>query len=353
MRRFGINMHNLNTSRSRVRGSMRGMLRASPYTSTSKVQGVDDKVKTSFTADLSPPSAAGDETDDKSKKKSPGPEFVLFPWRDQPAEPFNIWNIFRNMWLDVFSETSVISHAVNDDDVVRGATQAFIATTSAIFQPISKEPIYQYQPLTPSPRDQVFQQKLATFFDDAIKALKSSLDDSCLEVTYKLEDIRSVRIAKKDVIFGANRHSIPKLNTQIGEGKLVRLPNYIGVGVFFWLENSLIGTDSHKGSAFADSIPLDKVPDASLFTLRYGLEVICKETFKVVDPRSDSILQGSAEPVVRTHMLIMETSIRTSREHRSCELSDDWTVVDIDGWLEENEFWVEKSLTQISEQKGM
>ena len=105
------------------------MLRASPYTSTSKVQGVDDKVKTSFTADLSPPSAAGDETDDKSKKKSPGPEFVLFPWRDQPAEPFNIWNIFRNMWLDVFSETSVISHAVNDDDVVRGATQATLTLT--------------------------------------------------------------------------------------------------------------------------------------------------------------------------------------------------------------------------------
>ena len=64
------------------------------------------------------------------------------------------------------------------------------------------------------------------------------------------------------------------------------------------------------------------------------LYVCCAEVFYVEDPSSGAVVQGSRVPAVDVeHVLKLECCLRLPEEFAS-----DWRVVDIDDWLQGNEF---------------
>eukprot|EP01032_Pedospumella_encystans_P014535 gene14535-16685_t len=70
------------------------------------------------------------------------------------------------------------------------------------------------------------------------------------------------------------------------------------------------------------------------------------ETFAVTNAVSGEVLQGSLTPQRVTHQLLLENYV----DGKTRELAGSWTIVDIDNWLQGNEFWAKAKINRKQEE---
>jgi hypothetical protein len=72
-------------------------------------------------------------------------------------------------------------------------------------------------------------------------------------------------------------------------------------------------------------------------TVRLVLSIPVTEIFNVKDELTGNLIQGSEQATDNTHEVVVETMINPAQDLTFEDL--EWTICDIDGWLERNEFW--------------
>jgi hypothetical protein len=262
----------------------------------------------------------------------------IFPWQDYPcdirkaplwidtavkgADPNWVKQLKKFVIDMAWTFSPVVTNCLDDKDVIVGGKEAFRAASAAIFDQFSPSSIANNKPLTNKydKMNAVFDEKLHEFFQTSIETFLAK-NGSTSKLNYSLEDVQHVEISNKEVIFGASR------GMAIGD-KILRKK------ILYGLFSAFIPSPEEKGLQLNHNI----------VTIRYSLDVVCKELFNVTNLVTGEITQGDTEPVTRTHRVLLENSITFSRLDSSyqSELNDDWSIVDIDYWLEGNPFWIKE-----------
>lgn len=152
----------------------------------------------------------------------------------------------------------------------------------------------------------IFDTKLAAFFELAIEQMNKTK----YEVTYELMVADVPTFEQHDSIFFANRN--------LDMTGLVRSDSFGVLGRCVDAETLQVPT-KHKAAQYA--------------TFRILMNVPCRERFFVRDPVTGEVVQGSTDVVDVQHQLLLETVLRTNSSNFT------WKIVDIDNWLEGNQFW--------------
>lgn len=200
---------------------------------------------------------------------------------------------------------------------------------------------------------EIFDPKLSTFYFDAIAAAKAA----GLEVTYSLysgasklrppaegetEDCAypiTARISKHQVLFNAKReHASERRVSLRGEEEVAprkEVIHYMGVFPF------LVDDKSAHNALFPPTTEEEERAPKKM-VVRVWVDVIVKELFYVKNKMTGALVQGSTEPVEAVHSLLLESQVVLDHvgDDRKVVLErSDWTVVDIDNWCNDNQFW--------------
>lgn len=262
---------------------------------------------------------------------------VYFPWRSKTE--------VNRKWLDqIRSETSLVLYQnlftgfmdlpsyppYWENDFVLGSKEAFKMSISAIFHSFTIK-LYPKSDSKPNPPsalsdpliggvkneetitdennnnfkdiDEIFDSKLADFYKDAI----STCHRARYEVSYSLLEAEDPVCNFYESIFFLNR--------QKDNSNLVKRFSF---------------------GLFACAVPKPRSQNydrnlAQYVTLRVWVDIRCKEIFMVKDSVTGQLLQGSPDPVMRTHQILLESVLHVDSDEFH------WTVVDIDNWLNGNE----------------
>lgn len=252
--------------------------------------------------------------------------------------------------------------AVMNSDVTSGATSESPDGLSAASDH-AKCPIqYAVQDLT-----DIFDSKLSSFYFDAIAASKVA----GLEVNYRLlscapitsetgvveesnssaDDTDNTKsnsadvgafpiramISKYQVLFNARRpvpsgHDVaPNYNSGPSSMQMI---HYLGIFPF-------LVKDKSKFSPWFPPTTAREEEEPKKMVVRVWVDLLVKEQFYVQNKMTKAIVQGSTEPVDVVHTMLLECQVVMDQgENRQVELNrSDWTVVDIDNWCDDNQWW--------------
>jgi len=260
----------------------------------------------------------------------------IFPWQDAPgdvrrtaywmdtsAAESSLVKKLRNFLVDViWTHSPVVNACIDDNDVLMGGKQAFQAASHAVFGQFSTSTEEADKTRKYDEMKTVFDEKLHGFFQSSIESFLAK-NGSMFKLNYSLENVEHVAISNKEVIFGATR--------EMGLGDKIQLKN------FLWLFSAFFAAPKEK-----DNVQLNH----NIVTIRYSLDVVCKELFNVQNILTGEITQGDTETVTRTHRVLLENSITFVRDEKhnsvtvESQLDGDWSIVDIDSWLMGNPFWL-------------
>lgn len=219
-----------------------------------------------------------------------------------------------------------------DTDFLDGANKAVQTSFQIIFrQPAPAEPLQPLEPpVTPPPVEDAaepvvgvsmsdaFESKLAEFYERAHK--RSS--DAGLRVVHRVSDVSTVSVDRHEAVFNARRDLKEAMAQMVRNDFMDLVGNAEPADV----------TDAHDD----DHPLLDKL--SQCLTGRVWVTVQCREVFYVEEAATGRLVQGSREPAdagaLVTHQLVLECCLDTNKKRFLC----DWRVVDIDDWLEGNEF---------------
>eukprot|EP01032_Pedospumella_encystans_P018856 gene18856-21454_t len=177
----------------------------------------------------------------------------------------------------------------------------------------------------------IFDKKLEDFYLYAIQSHCLNADRLC---TYSLQSVSEARIVNVAYFVSARRDgTTPPHSYQL---------SFFDVN--FFIDESHIEASSvqmifaNVGNVEALCIEqLDSLQDS---TVRVKVDVDCTELFAITNAVSGDVLQGSLEPQEATHQLILKNYL----DGKTGELAGSWTIVDIDNWLQGNEFWAKAKI---------
>jgi len=164
----------------------------------------------------------------------------------------------------------------------------------------------------------IFEKNLADFYEDAI----STIQKGQCKVKYELQDIKDVLVTNTSVIIGAKRGTP-------GVEKFVKTD-----GSYLEGNCSYATPMIPLSKETVDDILNYKFDNLKHHTIRCKVDIQCTEVFYVIDEVTGDIMQGSKEPKETIHELVLETCIDLSKR----ELNYEWSIIDIDNWLNGNEF---------------
>lgn len=186
------------------------------------------------------------------------------------------------------------------------------------------------------PLSEVVEGRLAQFFQEAFERLPSPLG-----VHYTLHSTRMPSLAFSDVLFNAFRgpnydflQRLPKLYDLFYVQSIRLSDNHIQAQSEIEDGEKVSETERVK---MKDAVHVLKSMQGSV-TIRVTLDIPCSETFFIKNTETQDIIQGSEQPVERTHQLLLEAVHDLAMAPTPDNLN--WTVVDIDNWLGGNEFWL-------------
>ena len=241
---------------------------------------------------------------------------------------------------------------------VNSRGKASPSSSSSASVPSPSDPsIDETEGVTPEDLEALMEKKLATFYLDAISAVR----DSDYEVHHELISIDKASVGDCQLIVSGSRNqnlegfsAIDWPFSFFGPVKVLRpslqsmgmdftLPDLrkTGASVGFKLEDmtSDISPEDIAKRAQTHAELMDRGRMLTKYaTVRLGIDMKCTELFSVTDKKSGELIQGAKLAEERMHTVTMEAVYQLNSH-----TLEDWTVVDIDGWLDGNEFWENES----------
>lgn len=201
--------------------------------------------------------------------------------------------------------------------------------------------------------NEIMEGKLATFYGDAIAAARARN----YEVTFDLHEITESRVMRCEVLASTRRGMDMKGLVQlswplpmIGPIVVTRVPqpgmlfepnagDFTDGKIAEYMEKVKRGETDADEILAADDATLERMENLKHFTtVRIQVGMDCIETFCVKNKFTGEIVQGSMEPQKTTHSVSLEAAYTV----KDFSLLD-WEVVDIDDWLDGNEFWHDRA----------
>ena len=304
-----------------------------------------------------------------------------FPWRQHVVREKNFQQYVANAvskmivheWLFNVSSERHPSSSYMEIDFLLGCQQAFRAMTASIFQheklksaagskgtlnvnnssssssssgtpnttTTSSSPVDVFVPTLSS----VLEENLCHFYDSAIQTSHKSK----FQIQYELGALGTPTIESYDVIFGGRRG-----NDFTG----LKRQNTFGVIGTISTEKKMSNSESydyfamHEQNSLFKSKPKDVqnlLEMRKFATVRLGVNIPLTETFCVKDELTGTIIQGSTEPTKVVHHVLFESVLNANDNGRF----GDWSVVDVDGWLQNNEFWVTSKVVKTNKESNI
>ena len=276
-----------------------------------------------------------------------------------------------NEWLFNMQSERHPSSSYMEIDFLLGCQQAFRAATASIFQheklksttvlpgtegssrdpncsssgspditTTSSSPVDVFVPdLT-----KVLEENLAHFYDSAIQTNNKSK----FQIQYQIGAVGTPIIESYDVIFGGRRGS---------DFTGLKRHNTLGLIGTIGTEKKMSNTENydyfamHEQNSLFKSKPKDVqnlLEMRKFATVRLGVNIPMTETFCVKDELTGTVIQGSTEPTKVVHHLLFESVLNANDNGRF----GDWSVVDVDGWLQNNEFWVTSKVVKTNKENN-
>mmetsp|Transcript_7993 Transcript_7993/g.13286 ORF Transcript_7993/g.13286 Transcript_7993/m.13286 type:complete len:368 (+) Transcript_7993:76-1179(+) len=170
---------------------------------------------------------------------------------------------------------------------------------------------------------QIFGEELAGFYEYAVE--RHCLDPRHL-LHYSLEEIHGSSISEMEFLVGTRRDM---------DFKDLTMMKFLGLG-FMTIGKSFRAKEA-GWKALTES--MDRRIDMGYATIRITVKIDCTEIFAVTDAVHGTTLQGTLQPRRVTHEVMLEALMFQEHPRGDVEMIEDWTIVDIDYWLEGNHFW--------------
>lgn len=291
---------------------------------------------------------------DKTTKTVQSDNNTLFPWRGNPVQSWTLSDFFTNKWINFWCRSVLVKGLIIDEEVAGGAKQAFTVAADSIFNQFdtTTENFYisnsKLSFEAQDARSLYLEKNLAVFYDAAVRDFMRKSEHTKLE--YSLESIIDAVVVSKDVISAAKRDTVTNLG-----GTMPFRRNFLGIGVLIYTddipEDSEETAEQQRHNKMVKHLKSD---DMKVFTFRYSVDLVCREMFCVRDAQGE-VLQGDTEVVTRTHRIVLESAIelvnasiedvKEAAQGRpnnvTMKFVNDWSIVDIDDWMQGNKFWVE------------
>lgn len=253
-----------------------------------------------------------------------------FPWRDRPEKttsvPYllQVWkkNIGDAFLMHIFS----IDNHMLQKERIDGVQKAFQTVSQTIFS--AQSDALQTTALT-----DIMDRRLASFYHDAIQATRRD----GLTVFHSLHSVGQPTVTNCDLIVAGKRDSATFENLELTR------PFF---GLFGWYiipklpPTGDITYEKWDNTREMKTAHADIMRMRNINTIRYSFDVPCEETFWVKD--GERIIQGDEKPRACVHEVLLEccVTLDLSDVMSGMHTCSDFNVVDIDGWLEGNMFWL-------------
>ena len=262
-----------------------------------------------------PPLESATAEEEGEREGAPSPKYAAFPWRvsRQPETPGPIKSL-KIMLASVIA--SELMGGLGNADLEFGVKQALTSVAAAVFDLPNSAPLL---------RDMV-DDSLAKFYSDATTTARSE----GYSLSHTLHKVNSAVLCDVEILTCAKRG--------YDYSNLVREGTFLGTS-YLRVEPPPRGDITYDDWESQPHIKKAAGVHKSLEnfgTIRYTYHVKTSETF-CVRSATGAVVQGSEAPQEGAHNVILEQSYcrRTNR-------SSDYLVVDLDGWLEGNKFWVKE-----------
>lgn len=222
---------------------------------------------------------------------------TIFPWQDARGNR----NKKESSWLDtipgdeptwrksfgdflidvVWSHSPIITRCIDDNDVLIGGKECFKTASRAIFSRFSnnkEDTCITTQSSNYDEMQHMFDDKLYMFFMTSIEHFLAK-NGASTQIAYELEDVESVTISRKEVVFGGNRETTVGLNLR---------KRQLLYGLFSSLQMAPDVIEEDGGAQLNHHV----------VTVRYHLDVVCKELFHVTNILTGEIIQGERMDLV-------------------------------------------------------
>jgi len=291
--------------------------------------------------------------DGSLEETSTTPAASLFPWRANKvtpdANPFEFvwrWICNTNIMLSLNGFRSKGERLVHLKDIALGSKLAFEAAVEGVFRhrlmrahsdavsssssSSSSSSEESTSSVTEAPElHNIMGKDLADFYQHAVAQHCSSQHRA---LTYELQQVHRVNISKVDLIAGAKRGM---------DFQDLFMMRTLGLG--FMVLSTSFQSSSNSWKELAGE--MDRRIDLGYATLRVFVDVECTEVFAITNRATGEELQGSMEPRRVTHEILLESLLFQERPGGDVEMVENWTIVDIDSWLDQNQFWLADKLT--------
>lgn len=298
-------------------------------------------------------------------------ENLLFPWRKRIKKEYNLIDQVRSsassfllsIWiLEGLSEMYV------DVGLIRGARQAFIAAVNSIFHTVmltdKKDELnnhnesekdgssLRYEKNDIPSLSLIFEERLAKFYQSAI----NFSNENNHKLNYKILDVGTPKIIKYEVLFGGKRGLDYKglkqtyalglfdsivLDNEKGVRNFLKASKYVTIRVWVDIPCQEIFYLTSKSSIEKQRVEVGesdfKAADLGLKKDNANLNInYSEDESKSVIPL---LIQGSNKVINNTHQLVLESYICTRDNEDKPKHPFEWIVIDIDDWLDGNDFW--------------
>lgn len=239
---------------------------------------------------------------------------------------------------------------LEDEDIRKGTAQAFKMAVGSIFNELpTKIDGNETKAETPAGivTSELLNPNLAIFFKENIEVFAKNEFNSELLVKHHILDIEKCEIVDRDVIYGSCRDLKEERERQAKDesNEFKDVAFEIPSVMSRWLCKLLTSFVGITWILDEKSI----ASDLAICTVRCHVDLSVKELFEVANKTSGEITQGLSSPCLRKHRIILESKVNLVPPWRwesypvpSENGVGDWTIVDIDFWLDRNEFWKEK-----------
>lgn len=308
-----------------------------------------DAVKAAAKAPAASPSDVVVEEEEAGQGEKPAPyQEVAFPWRPDPRPPLSFMQMVSKTFHDFLPQAYIrglFYNAVGNlmetpsedmpELLFRSTRFAFIQAVRAIFDGQCKTPppTWEYTneenkistewELGYPPLHAMMDSKLVAMYEHAVERFRANKRVVRLE----LESITPLHIQDVKLVIGPPRgEPLPAGATK---------HHKLGVTVIAASAPEKEEPAGDWGQSFMQQIRPRLAPNFH-YLFQCAVTFRCKELFCVTNEETGEVVQGADEVVETSHTVLFEIDF-----DKHAQKSQDWRIVDVDYWLDGNEYLAE------------